>query len=396
MTASGIGPVDTQLFTFGSPEDPFTLRSGGQLTEVTVAYETYGELNADRSNAVLLFHALTGSQHAAGLNTDGPEGLDVMWNDECRTGWWDPFIGPGRALDTDRFFVICANYLGGCYGTTGPSSIDPATGEPYGSTFPQVAFCDTVDTQVRLLTHLGINKLHAVVGGSTGGLMVLSLATRYPDLADIVVPIAAGTKTTALQKIHNFEQISAIENDPSFWNGDYYGLERPDRGLMLARMIGHKTFVSLAAMEERARKEVITRSEGPGTYTISDAIESYMWHQGTKFIERFDANSYLRLMEAWQTFDLAAEADVRMSVSIPKSRPSCRLTSSSPTYPTAESRCIRRRVMTPSCWSQGCLHRISSTRSPTSGTDGRSQARVFTRRSIRDVATGSWCNSAHE
>ena len=306
----GVGSVETRFFTFGSADDPFFLRSGQYLDEVTIAYETYGALDPDRSNAVLVFHALTGSQHAAGVNTAGPDGLQVTWNDECRTGWWDAFIGPGKALDTERFFVISANYLGGCYGSTGPGSIDPATGRPYGSMFPTVSFSDMVDAQVRLLGHLGIEKLHAVVGGSTGGLMVLSLATRYPELVDIVVPIAAGPKTTALQKIHNFEQISAIENDPSFWNGDYYGLEKPDRGLMLARMIGHKTFVSLSAMEERARHEIVTRAEGPGTYTITDPIESYMWHQGTKFIDRFDANSYLRIMEAWQQFDLAADAGV--------------------------------------------------------------------------------------
>ncbi len=310
MSRDGIGTVDTFFYTFGSSDDPFVLRSGGALDEVTVAYETYGELNSDHSNAILLFHALTGNQHAAGINRDGPEGLLVEWNEECRFGYWDAFIGPGKALDTDRFFVVSANYLGGCYGTTGPSSTDPKTGAPYGSSFPQVGFADMVDSQVRLLEHLGIEKLHAVVGGSTGGLMALSLATRYPELVETVIPIAAGTQTTALQKIHNFEQISAIENDPSFWNGDYYGLERPDRGLMLARMIGHKTFVSLSAMEKRAGREVVTRSEGPGTYRISDPIESYMWHQGTKFIERFDANSYLRILEAWQTFDLAAEAGV--------------------------------------------------------------------------------------
>lgn len=310
MPDSVLGRVETQFFSFGSPDEPFTLRSGEHLDEVTLAYETYGELSPDRTNGILVFHALSGSHHAAGYNRAGPPGLGVAWNDECRLGWWDGFIGPGKALDTDRFFVICANYLGGCYGSTGPSSTDPATGEPYGSTFPSVSFSDMVDAQIRLLEDLGIEKLHAVIGGSTGGLMALSLATRYPDLVDIVVPIAAGVQTTALQKIHNFEQISAIENDPSFWNGDYYGLETPDRGLMLARMIGHKTFVSLSAMEDRARKEVVTRTEGPGTYRIKDPIESYMWHQGVKFIERFDANSYLRIMEAWQTFDLAAEAGV--------------------------------------------------------------------------------------
>ena len=310
MIGSGSNQVDTQLFSFGGPEDPFELRSGEHLDQVTVAYETYGRLNGDASNAILLFHAITGSQHAAGFNATGPQGLRVTWNEECRLGWWSAFIGPGKALDTDRFYIVCANYLGGCYGSTGPGSLDPLNGEPYGSSFPSVSFADMVDSQVQLLGHLGIDKLLAVVGGSTGGLMAISLATRYPDLVEIVVPIAAGTKATALQKIHNFEQISAIENDPSFWNGDYYGLEQPDRGLMLARMIGHKTFVSLSAMEDRARNEIVTRAEGPGTYLISDPIESYMWHQGRKFVERFDANSYLRFMEAWQRFDLAAEAGV--------------------------------------------------------------------------------------
>ena len=310
MSRDGIGPVETQLFTFGSTEEPFLLRSGGQLTEVTVAYETYGELNADHSNAILVFHALTGSQHAAGINTAGPEGLDVTWNDECEVGWWDAFIGPGKALDTDSFFVIAANYLGGCYGSTGPASIDPATGRPYGAQFPRVAFADMVDGQVRLLEHLGIEKLHAATGGSTGGLMVLSLATRYPQMIDIAILIAAGVRTTALQKIHNFEQICAIENDPNFNGGDYHGADEPDQGLMLARMIGHKTFVSLSAMEERARREIVTRTEGPGNYRITDPLESYMWHQGTRFTERFDANSYVRIMEAWQSFNLTGEAGV--------------------------------------------------------------------------------------
>ena len=310
MSRDGIGPVETQLFTFGSTEDPFRLRSGGRLNEVTVAYETYGELNADRSNAILVFHALTGSQHAAGINTAGPEGLGVTWNDECEVGWWDAFIGPGKALDTDRFFVISANYLGGCYGSTGPLSIDPATGRPYGAEFPSVGFADMVDSQVRLLEHLGIEKLHAATGGSTGGLMVLSLATRYPQMIDIAIPIAAGVRTTALHKIHNFEQICAIENDPNFNGGDYHGAEEPDQGLMLARMIGHKTFVSLSAMEERARRQIVTRTEGPGNYRINDPLESYMWHQGTKFTERFDANSYVRIIEAWQSFDLIGDAGV--------------------------------------------------------------------------------------
>ncbi|NNF68301.1 MAG: alpha/beta fold hydrolase, partial [Acidimicrobiia bacterium] len=172
---------------------------------------------------------------------------------------------------------------------------------------PSITFADIADTQVALLRSLGIERLHAAVGGSTGGFLALSLATRYPDFVGKVAPLASGVKATALQTIQNFEQITAVQNDPAFQGGDYYPGPGPERGLMLARMIGHKTFVSLAAMEERARGEVIRR-EGPGTYQISNTLESYMWHQAEKFVQRFDANSYLRIMEAWQGFDLAADA----------------------------------------------------------------------------------------
>lgn len=307
MTRYSVGTTRTESFTFGSVADPFVTYAGEHLDEVTVAYETYGSLNAEHTNAILVFHALTGSQHAGGY-CPAVEGVGPRWTEECQSGWWDGFVGPGKAINTDRFFVICANYLGGCYGSTGPSSIEPATGKPYGSRFPRITFADIIDTQVRLLEHLGVEKLHAVVGASTGGLLTMSLATRYPEMVDIVIPIASGTRVTALQTIQNFEQITAIENDPNFRGGDYYETEPPISGLKLARMIGHKTFVSLGAMKERARRETIDRSEGPGSYRIADAMESYMWHQGAKFISRFDANSYLRITEAWQHFDLAAEA----------------------------------------------------------------------------------------
>ena len=304
-----IGEISTRFFTFGTQDRPFTLRSGESLPEVTVAYETYGELSPNRDNAILVFHALTGSQHAAGFCEAVP-GVGSRWTSECQTGWWNGFIGPGKAIDTDQFFVITANYLGGCYGTTGPSSIDPITNEPYGSTFPRVGFCDTVDTNVRLLEHLGIEKLHAVIGASTGGIMCLSLATRYPDLVDIVIPIASGARLTALQTIHNLEQIVAIESDPSFAGGDFYNQPtRPDNGLALARMIGHKTFVSLGWLEQRARTETLS-GNGSRNHQMEHSIESYMWHQGSKFIDRFDANSYLLNMRAWQRYDLAAEAGV--------------------------------------------------------------------------------------
>jgi homoserine O-acetyltransferase len=307
MTRYSVGNTETQFFSFGSADEPYVTHAGEYIDEVTIAYETYGELDAERSNAILVFHALTGSQHAAGYNQAVP-GLGSRWTAECQSGWWDGFIGPGKALNTKQFFVICANYLGGCYGSTGPSSIEPATGRPYGSRFPRITFADIIDTQMRLLEHLRIDRLHAIIGASTGGLLTMSLATRYPEMVDIVIPIASGTRVTALQTIHNFEQITAIENDPNFRNGDYYDSAPPATGLRLARMIGHKTFVSLEAMQERARLETIGRNEGPGTYAIADPVESYMWHQGEKFVSRFDANSYLRITEAWQHFDLAAEA----------------------------------------------------------------------------------------
>lgn len=298
-----VGVVETQFLTF---EDGVPLEHGGRLAPCTLAYEQYGELDEDKSNAVLVFHALTGSQHAAGRNEGVP---GVRWTDEVKIGWWDAFIGPGKALDTNEFAVICVNYVGGCYGSTGPSTPDPATGRPYGSGFPRVSLADVVDSQVMLLDRLGIARLHAVIGGSVGGLMALSLATRYPDRVNIVIPIAAGLGVTALQRIHNFEQSLAIENDPLFNGGDYYDGEPPNRGLALARMVGHKTFVSLQAMEERARSEVVDRGETGGYVQITNPLESYMWHQGTKFVERFDANSYLRIMEMWQTFDLVEQSD---------------------------------------------------------------------------------------
>ena len=208
--AESVGLVESQFFTFGSATDPFTLKCGSELPEVTLAYETYGELNADASNAILVFHALTGSQHAAGHNPEIAEIGDI-WTEENHLGWWDGFIGPGKPFDTDKYFVICANYLGGCYGSSGPTSINPLTGERYGGSFPTVCFADMVDSQLELIEHLGITKLHAVAGGSTGGVLALSLATRYPDKVDLVLPFASGVYTTALQRIHNYEQINAIQ-----------------------------------------------------------------------------------------------------------------------------------------------------------------------------------------
>lgn len=213
--------VRTRFFEFKPPAEPLRLRCGASLEWFTLAYEMYGRMNPDRTNVILLFHAMTGSQHAAGLNPDVP-GLDGRWTDETQEGWWDGFIGPGKALDTRKFCVICANYLGGCYGSTGPASINPATSKPWGPDFPVLRMSDIVDSQIKLLDHLGVRRLHAVIGGSIGGFLCLSLATRYPDRVQIVVPIGTGVETTILQRILNFEQVTAIEADPNFKGGDYY------------------------------------------------------------------------------------------------------------------------------------------------------------------------------
>lgn len=301
--------VETQFHTFADKTDPFRLRSGQTLDSVTLAYETYGELNEEKSNAILLFHALSGSQHAAGFNPAVP-GLEDLWTKECKTGWWDDFVGPGKALDTDKFFVVCANYIGGCYGSSGPSSNDPATGKVYGGSFPNVCMADIVDSQVELLNHLGIDCLHAVIGASLAGMLCLSLATRHPDRVRLVIPISTSMRSSILQRIHNFEQIYAIERDPNFRGGDYYDGIHPDEGLTLARIISHKTFVSLGTMKHRARDEIRQPEDDLSFYHVNFPVESYVLHQGKKFVRRFDANTYLRILEAWQKYDVAQEAGV--------------------------------------------------------------------------------------
>ena len=307
MAASdGVGQVATKFFSITDSGAPLVLKSGRVLSHATLAYETYGELAANKDNAVLVFHALTGSQHAAGYNPSVP-GLGERWTEDCRVGWWDEFIGPGKGIDTNRYFVICVNYLGGCYGSTGPLSLNPETDRPYGGSFPWITLADIVDSQMKLIDHLGIERLHAVIGGSLGGMMALSLASRYPERVKTVVPIASGLCVTVLQRIHNFEQICAIEFDPAFCGGDYYGTKGPQKGLALARMIGHKTFVSLETMEQRAL-QLLLGGENFGQYQITHRIESYMLAKGTKFVKRFDANTYLCILGVWQSVDLLRDA----------------------------------------------------------------------------------------
>ena len=295
-------PVETHFYQH---RKPFPLRCGAVLDDFMLAYETYGELNAAGTNAILVFHAMTGSQHAAGFNPAVP-GLNGRWTSELHEGWWDPFIGPGRAIDTRKFFVICANYLGGCYGSTGPSSLRGKSGRRWGADFPAIRMADIVDSQIHLLDHLGISTLHAAIGASIGGYLALSLATQYPNRIKITIPIASGVETTVLQRLMNFEQIAAIELDSEFRAGRYNA--QPRNGLAAARRIAHKTFVSLQHLRARARAEVASHVSPFGWYELNHPVESYLLHQGEKFVARFDANSYLRILDAWQWFDLLTEA----------------------------------------------------------------------------------------
>lgn len=309
MSAKTPIETSTQFLRIATPEKPFTFASGEVMKHLEVAYETYGKLNADASNTILLFHALSGSQHASGICRSVP-GTDGRWTEDCHHGWWEPFIGPGKALDTRKFFIICANYLGGCYGSTGPASINPETGKPYGAAFPSVLTADVVRAHAMILDHLGIANLHAVMGASVGGLLAINFATMFPERVRLVVPIASGSRTTVLTRLTLFEQVLAIENDPHFKGGDYYDGEAPEYGLALARMISHKTFVHLDAIERRARRDVIQREDQLAWYQVRHNVESYMLHQGKKFVKRFDANTYLRICDMWLRFDPLRDAGV--------------------------------------------------------------------------------------
>ena len=298
----------TRFLDINVGNDPICLREGGALNRVRIGYQTWGNLNADKSNAILLFHALSGSQHAAGENRQ-IDGVGDLWQPELHQGWWEEMVGPGKALDTDRYFIVCGNYLGGCYGTTGPASVCSETGKPWGSSFPAVSASDQAELMARLIASLEIDQLHAVVGPSIGGLIALTYATRFPEQVRNVISIASGCKTTVLNRLILFEQILAIENDPHFQGGDYYDGEPPRYGLALARMISHKTFVHLDSIERRARRDVVQAGDALAWYRVRDQFQSYMLHQGKKFVNRFDANTYLRLIDMWSRFDAVVEGD---------------------------------------------------------------------------------------
>jgi homoserine O-acetyltransferase len=298
---NSLGHVQSQFMHFA---EPLHLQSGGVLADYTLAYETYGTLNADRSNAVLVCHALNASHHLAGTHADQPKS----------EGWWDNLIGPGKPLDTQRFFVIGINNLGSCFGSTGPMHNNPATGRPYGADFPVVTVEDWVDAQARLLDRLGIGQLAAVLGGSLGGMQALSWALRYPDRLRHCVAVATAPSLSAQNIAFNEVARRAITTDPDFHGGHFYAQGVvPKRGLRVARMIGHITYLSDDSMEAKFGRRLRTAAAdeaqalGPrySTQDIEFEIESYLRYQGDKFSEYFDANTYLLITRALDYFDPA-------------------------------------------------------------------------------------------
>lgn len=282
--------VSTSIRRFESLE----LDSGQALAPVDVAYETYGELNSECSNAILILHAFSGDAHAAGISAE-----------TGRPGWWDNMVGPGKAFDTRRYFVISSNVLGGCGGTTGPHSTDPSTGSPYGSRFPQVSIADMVRLQKLLTDSLGIERLLCVSGGSMGGMQALQWAASYPDSVASVIPIATTHRHSAQQIAFNEVGRQAILADPDFNQGDYYNRRVPERGLAVARMVGHITYMSDDSMREKFGRR---RRKAPDASDLFE-VESYLRYRGVQFVSRFDANSYIVITRAMDTFDMTPTSD---------------------------------------------------------------------------------------
>lgn len=269
------------------------LENGEKLGPVTLAYETYGRPNSDRSNAILVLHALSGDAHAAGFH----EG-------EKNPGWWDAMIGPGKALDTDKYFVISSNAIGGCRGSTGPSSPDPKTQKPYGSDFPIISIKDMVDAQRHLVAHLGVDRLLSVVGGSMGGMQVLQWMVSYPGKIRSAIPISTALKHTPQQIAFNEVGRQAIMADPNWKGGNYYGDSPPAKGLAVARMVGHITYMSETSMDEKFGRR-LKESKRSLKFSPEFEVEGYLENRGENFVKRFDANSYLYITKAMDYFDVA-------------------------------------------------------------------------------------------
>jgi len=296
-TGESVGIVEKQFFTFAEPPDRLKLESGSSIGPLTIAYETCGTLNKDKSNAILVLHALSGDSHMAGYYDPN----------DSKPGWWDIMVGPGKGIDTDKYFVICSNIIGSCAGSTGPTSINPETSKKYGTDFPLITIGDMVETQKALIDHLEIKSLLSVIGGSVGGMQALEWSVRYPDMVRSAIPLATTTRHSALAIAFNEVARQAIMADPNWNDGHYYSGKKPDMGLAIARMIGHITYLSDESMRNKFGRKLQNRSALSFEFGAEFQVESYLQYQGKKFIERFDANSFLYITKAADYFDLARQ-----------------------------------------------------------------------------------------
>ena len=296
QTGVSVGVVEKKHFTFARSPDQMRLENGRLLSDVTVAYETYGQLNKAKDNAVLILHALSGDSHVAGYYD----------KDDPKPGWWEFMVGPGKGIDTDRYFVICSNILGSCMGSTGPSSINQETGQPYGIDFPLVTIGDMVEAQKALIDHLGVARIRAVIGGSVGGMQALEWCVRYPDTVEAAVLLATTARHSALAIAFNETARQSIMADPNWNNGNYYDGQKPHMGLAVARMIGHITYLSDESMRLKFGRRLQDKSDFSFNFDADFQVESYLRHQGNKFVERFDANSFLYITKAADYYDIAA------------------------------------------------------------------------------------------
>lgn len=292
-----VGMARVEIADIPLPQGGLKLSRGAVLPSLRVAYETYGRRSPAGDNVVFICHALTGDAHVAGRHSPG----------DRKPGWWDNMVGPGKGIDTDYYFVVCANILGGCMGTTGPSSVNPATGRPYGSSFPAITISDMVDVQKLLLEHLGVKRLAAVIGGSLGGMQALEWAIRHPGFVERTICIASGASLSAQALAFDIVSREAILADPGWMGGDYYGKAVPSWGLAHARKIGHITYLSAEMMQEKFGRERSSGAGGEDDAPPPFQVQSYLDYQGRKLVERFDANSYLRITEAIDDYNPADE-----------------------------------------------------------------------------------------
>ena len=288
------GIVQKKSFAFAEGGQAMTLESGRRFGPVSLAYETCGTLSPERDNVVLVLHALTGDSHVAGYYSPSDQ----------KPGWWDIMVGPGKPIDTNKYFVVCSNILGGCMGSTGPCSMNPESGRPYGLEFPMVTIGDMVTAQKALLDHLEIGKILAVVGGSIGGMQALEWSVRYPEMVTSAIALATTSRHSALAIAFNEVARQAILADPNWAGGDYYGKARPDTGLAVARMIGHITYLSDESMRLKFGRRLQDKTDFSFNFDADFQVESYLRYQGAGFVERFEANSFLYITKASDYFDL--------------------------------------------------------------------------------------------